>query len=168
MTQAILAYTSDNILTRNVSQRNRLFLHRTLQFIAAGCIATAFICVFIFKSNMNRDHFETTHSFLGLLTCLFSLAALGGGLLAAEGVRLRHLIKPVILKIGHATFGVISYSMAVVTIFYGLNSAWMHENFSQLWINVLVGIVACVWVYAVVKPLMTVFKRIEGLTRPTE
>lgn len=165
MTHAVVAFSGDNILTRRVPRANRARLHWILQACAATSIAISFACIYTYKVRKSAEHFSTTHSNLGLYTLLFCLGTVGGGILANNAVSLRHLIKPIIIKIVHSSFGLISYSMAVLTIFLGLNHAWTHERLSAGWINTLIGIVAVIWLYAVSKPVITVCERIGGLTR---
>jgi len=160
-----LSFSNDNILTRKLSREQRLKAHWSLQISAGICILIAFICIFIYKSNGNRDHFATTHGYVGFLTLLFCLGTVSGGLFAAFSVNFRHFVKPAVIKVIHVSFGVISYSMAVLTMFYGLNHAWTQERLSAGWINTLIGIVGVIWLYIVATPVITVFNRVAGLTR---
>lgn len=167
MTQAVLAFSSDNILTRRLdgARASRLKLHWLLQISAGACILVSFICIYTYKVTSNREHFSTTHSYWGFLTLLFCLGAAGGGTLAAYSINLRHIIKPIIIKIVHATFGLVGYSMAIFTIFLGLNHPWTHERLAAGWINTLIACVALIWLYAVSRPVITVCGRVAGLTR---
>jgi len=165
MTQAIFSFSNDNILTRKLSREQRVKAHWTLQIGAGVCILIAFICIYTYKSKANAEHFATTHGYLGFLTLLFCLGTVGGGLFALFSVNFRHWVKPVVVKIIHASFGVISYSLAVLTMFYGLNHAWTHERLSAAWINTLIGIVGVIWLYVVATPVITVFNRIGGIAR---
>lgn len=167
MTQAVLAFSGDNVLTRQIdrARANRLKLHWILQISAGACILTSFICIYTYKANANSDHYSTTHSYLGFLTLLFCLGAACGGSLAAYAVNLRHFIKPIIIKIVHSTFGLVSYSMAIVTIFLGLNHPWTHERLSPAYINTLIAFVGFIWVCAVSRPVITLCGRVGGLTR---
>jgi len=165
MTQAIFSFSNDNILTRKLSREQRLKTHWSLQIGAGVCILIAFICIYTYKSNANREHFATPHGYLGFLTLLFCLGTVGGGIFAAFSINFRHFVKPIVIKVIHSSFGVISYSLAVLTMFYGLNHAWTHERLSAGWINILIGIVGVIWLYIVATPVITVFNRVAGLAR---
>ncbi|GLV34166.1 hypothetical protein CBL_00096 [Carabus blaptoides fortunei] len=61
MSEAILAISAENCLTKCVSPRNRIFLHWTLQVTAAILNYTGFAIVVINKNNKNKEHFKTWH-----------------------------------------------------------------------------------------------------------
>lgn len=165
MTQAIFSFSNDNTLTRKLSREQRLKVHWTLQICAGVSILIAFICIYTYKNTKNAEHFATTHGYLGFLTLLFCLGTVGGGIFAAFSVNFRHIVKPIVVKIIHSSFGVISYSLAVLTMCYGLNHAWTHERLSAFWINTLIGIVGVIWLYVVATPVITIVNRIGGLAR---
>lgn len=165
MTQAIIAFSGDNVLTRQIPRSERVKIHWVLQAFAASCIAFSFFCIYTYKSNANKEHFTSTHGYMGFLTLLFCLGTVGGGTLAAYSVNFRHLVKPVIVKIIHSSFGVISYSMAIVTIFLGLSHPWTQERLSTIWINTLTAVVGFIWLFVVSRPVITICNRVTGLGR---
>lgn len=165
MTHAVLAFSNDTLLTNRIDRANRLRLHWFLQILAATCITIAFTCIYTYKVKNNRPHFATAHASWGLRTLLFCLGTIVGGSLAAYSFNFRHFIRPAIIKIVHSTFGIISYSLAIFTISLGVNHPWTQERLSFPWICVLTGAVALIWLYAVSKPVISLFNRIGGLTR---
>lgn len=165
MTHAVLAFSGDNFLTRRVPRANRVKLHWVLQACAATSISIAFACIYTYKVRKNSEHFTTSHGNLGSWTLLLCIGTVGGGILASNAASLRQIVKPVIIKIVHSSFGLISYSMAILTIFLGLNHPWTHERLSNAWINTLIAIVAVIWLCAVSRPVITVCGRIGGLAR---
>lgn len=163
MTHAVLAFSNDTLLTAWVDRTNRVKLHWILQICAATCILIAFVCIYTYKISKDKEHFTSTHSSWGLWTLILCIGTVCGGIVASYAVSLRHVIRPVFLKIAHSSAGIITYSAAVLTIFYGLDHPWMQERLSFVWINVLVAMVAMIWLYAVSKPVLTLCARIGGL-----
>jgi len=167
MTEAVLAFNNNSYVAQNLNHNLRLTLHWILQVGAATCIIVAFLAIYFHKVNEGYPHFSSWHSNLGLYTDIFTFGTIGGGVLAKYGYQLRNVLRPVVFKIIHASFGVITYSLAILTICFGLNTDWFRLHVSQGWINVLVGCVVLIWVIVIPKPIITILSRVGGGSRAT-
>lgn len=161
MTEAILTFSSDNLLTRNLSHIDRVALHWKLQTGAATAIFLAFLCIFCNKNRWGKEHFTTWHGYFGLWTCLLVAGTLGGGALAKYSYQMRHIVAPVIVKSIHSAFGIGTYIFALFTLSLGLTSDWMHGHATAGINYVFVLCVFLVGFYVLVKPTLNVVERVK-------
>lgn len=161
MTEAILTFSSDNFLTRNLTHSDRVSLHWKLQLGAATCILTGFLCIFSNKMSYGREHFTSWHGSFGLWTLLLTAGTICGGVIAKYGYHWRHVIAPVILKSMHAAFGIGTYILALFTLCLGLYSEWLRGHMSDTVIYVFIVGVFLVEFYVLIKPTLTVVSQVK-------
>lgn len=161
MTQAIVIYSGDHfIFNEKPTTKSKLKIHWILQAFAATCITIAFICIWIQKVKLESEHITTVHAILGLTAYILWLISIVIGITTAYAAELRHVIKPIILKILHPALGILSYSLGMVASFYGIEHG--AENRMQLstnWIyglNILVGII---WIAAILSPILSLGRK---------
>lgn len=163
MTQAILVYSGNHWILKKNPQGNRMKIHWILQAAAASCIFIGFICSVIQKIKSGKEHFATTHAIFGLITCVLWLLTIAVGILNAYAVELRHLIKPIVQKIVHGCLGVLSYSLGMLTLFYGINHDSVQQHFSKGWIIVYNVFICIIWVCTIAKPIATLCQRLTNI-----
>lgn len=161
MTEAILSFSSENLLTRNLSHVDRVALHWKLQAAAGTSIFLAFLCIFCNKSRHGKEHFASWHGYFGLWTCLLLSGTLCGGIIAKYAYQMRHIVAPVIVKSIHSAFGIFSYIFALFTLCLGLTSEFMHNHVAASVIYVFVVCVFLVGFYVLVKPALNVVDRVK-------
>ena len=76
---------------------------RILNLFAMLAAAGGFGSIYLNKEIAGRKHFTTWHGFCGLLTCIGVLLAGVGGLLAKYNVWIKNYVKPINVKLYHAT-----------------------------------------------------------------
>lgn len=165
MSEAILAFTSSSPLGRGLSQGNRLTLHWSLQLTAISFITIAFLSIYYTKQSYNKEHFASTHASLGLTTCISVGAVAGGGVLARYGVLFKSVIHPTMLKVVHASFGIVTYLLAIATICYGLQTEWFRGKSHPDTVRSAVTLVAIIGAAVVIKPVWTVVSRLRGTAK---
>lgn len=148
MTEAILAISGENCITKCVSPRNRIFVHWTLQVIAAILSYTGFAIVFINKSNKNKEHFKTWHGTLGLVCVIFLCPTCILGFLTLFKVDLRKYISPVWNKALHIFLGVTTFLIGTVTLVLSVYSNWFvkRATYNAQVICFIMIVFASVWV----------------------
>lgn len=161
MTEAILSFSTDNFLTKNLTHSDRLSLHWKLQSVAAACIFAGFLCIFCNKIHHDREHFASWHGSFGLWTLLLGAGTIGGGIIAKYGYHYRHIIAPVILKSMHAAFGIGVYILAIFTISLGMYSDWLRGHLSDNIIYVFIVGVFLIEFYVLIKPTLTVVTQVK-------
>lgn len=161
MTEAILVFSNDRAFTQKLNNKNRLDFHGLLQISAGVFIGLGFLAIYYTKVQYNRSHYQTTHGYIGYMACICSAGASTGGLFARFGGKLKLPVN--LIKIVHATFGTLSYSLALVAICLGLNSQWFQEQVSQNTIDILLAVVSVIGLITIYSPIRTVIKRVKGL-----
>lgn len=162
MSNAILAYSNNYYLTYKLPYTSRVTLHWMLQVAAGTCILIAFLCIYFHKVNNNFPHFKTWHGYLGLITVILSAGASSGGILAKYSFQTRKLLKPVYIKVIHASFGSIAYILAITNICLGLNSDWFNSQANGALIVILIILNILSGAVVISKPLTTIWSRVSG------
>lgn len=161
MTEAILTFSTNSYLSRNLKHGERMTVHGALQFGAGACFLIAFISIYNVKINANRSHFMTTHSIFGLITLILVAGTAMGGLLARYTFIVSRIIRPVYMKIIHSTFGIITYLLAMVTVCLGLDSGWARHHLNEVLILCMISFVALSAVLVVIQPTVKNVKRLK-------
>lgn len=162
MTEAIISFSSHSFVANNLKYNERLTLHWMLQLGAAALIGLAFFSVYSHKNKNNYDHFASRHASLGLTTCLMMAGTTSGGIAARYSSAFRKSIKPALLKIIHSTFGVITYTMAIFTLCFGLDSEWFRTQSSAQLVTILTYAVGVFALLALITPLMSIVKKVRN------
>lgn len=124
MSHAFLSMADNNFLTQSLSHQNRVTVHWILQTFALILITIAQTCIFINKNNLNKEHYQTTHSLFGVTTYMLTLVSSIGGIFTKFSLQLKKMMKPVIIKIMHSFAGLLTYMLAMTTICLGINQTW--------------------------------------------
>lgn len=148
MTEAILAFTA-----KKFRNRNWLILHGVLQFCGVFLISIAFLAVYKHKTNNNSNHFHSPHASMGLNTYIMLAGVTVGGIASHFSSTFKTGIKPTYLKIIHSIFAVITYFMAIFTVYLGLDSVWFRAQSSVHWIITLTYAVVTLAVLSLYKLL---------------
>lgn len=165
MTQAVLTFCENNVPTFWLNTKQRTLAHWVLQAIAACSITAAFVIIILNKIRLGKDHFTSNHGIVGLTTIVCTIVSTIGGLATLYSFRLRNMVPPINLKIGHALFSVCTYVLAMTTIILGLYSSWfLEENTSYTIVGICIAMIVFVAGYTVVSPLLKTARRIRRFT----
>lgn len=124
MTEAIIALSNENCLTKLFPHKNKVFLHWIVQTIAAVCILTGFVIVIVNKNLKNKVHFKTWHAIFGLISIIFCVPTCLNGILTLFKVELRQYIHPKLNKFIHISSGSLTFIFGTVTVILSLYSNW--------------------------------------------
>lgn len=161
MSEAIRVFSSDKAFTRKLTNKNRLDFHGMLQVSAGIFIGLGFLSIYYSKIQNNYEHYQTSHSNIGFWACICSAGASCGGVFARFGGKLKLPVN--LIKIIHASFGTLSYSLALCAICLGLKSTWFQSNVSQNTIYGLIGVVSVIGMSTIYNPIKTVLRRAKGV-----
>lgn len=161
MSEAIGVFSSDKAFTQKLTNKNRLDFHGLLQVSAGLCIGLGFLSIYYAKERNNYEHYQSSHSNIGYLACICSAGASCGGILARFGGKFKLPVN--LIKIAHASFGTLSYSLALCAICLGLKSEWFQGNVSLNTIYGLIGVVSVIGMSTIYSPIRTVIKRVKGI-----
>lgn len=161
MTEAVLTFSTNSYLTRNLKHVERMTVHGALQFGAAACFLIAFVSMYNHKLNNGWSHFRSWHGILGLTTCILMAGTACGGILARYSFIISRVIRPVYMKIIHSSFGVITYLLAMITLCFGMDSRWFRSQINETLISLLITLVSISAVLVVTQPIIKIVKRVR-------
>lgn len=152
----------NSFITMNLSHQNRVTAHWIIQSFAVLLILIAQTCIFTNKNNLGKPHFTSTHSIFGLITVLLTISSAFGGIFTKYSFGLRNIVKPIVTKIFHSFFGIVSYVMAIITIILGFNQMWVEDKDSYIKPVLIILLVLCGF-YVIIKSVVLLFSRIKDV-----
>lgn len=160
MTEAMLTFDPINLPTREISYKSRVFVHWILQVVATCAITASFTIIILNKIRIGKYHFTSNHGIVGLTTVILTGISVAFGALAKYSYIFRHYVQPINTKMVHSALAMCCYILALATISLGLLSPWFLENVSYSWIYGLIGVVVYIGQYTILKPLLTLGKKV--------
>jgi len=160
MTEAILSFNPINLPTRELSYKSRVFLHWILQAVSTCAITASFTIIILNKISIGKNHFTSNHGKVGLTTIILTGISVTFGILAKYSYQFRHYLRPLNMKMIHSVLAICCYILALTTISLGLLSPWFLENVSYSWIYGLIAVVVYIGQYTILKPFLTLSKKV--------
>jgi len=128
MSQAIAIFSPESSLLHNSQRSDKVQLHWILNLFAMLAAAGGFGSIYLNKEIAGRKHFTTWHGFCGLLTCIGVLLAGVGGLLAKYNVWIKNYVKPINVKLYHATGALLVFTLAMTTMCLACYTNWFKNR----------------------------------------
>lgn len=127
MVEAILLFSPESSLLFRSSRKTKVTVHWILQCSSLLCALFGFGVIFYNKYQRSKSHFTTWHGIFGLITVIYIVvqASCGVFLLYPNLVKNWKLVQ---LKTYHATFGLLGFTLACLTLALGLFSNWFTTN----------------------------------------
>lgn len=163
MTEAILCFVNENILTYYLSHKERVTLHWILQVIGSCFISAGFAVILASKYSKGKPHFATWHGIFGLIAIISAALAILGGIVARYSFSLRQFIRPVIVKVLHSVLGVVVYILMIFTVFLGVYSGWFKRNSNITGLIVCNALVLFIIQYVLVQPIQIIYGRLKNI-----
>lgn len=105
MTEAILAFYSENVWSQQLTRYVRKTAHWILQTVGSLVAILGMIIEFMNK----KQHFTTTHAILGLIAGIFTLIGMLNGVTALFSIELKKFVKPIHFKMAHNIAGIAAF-----------------------------------------------------------
>jgi len=128
MSQAIVIFSPESSLLQNSSRADKVQLHWILNMFSILAAAGGFGSIYLNKEIAGKKHFTTWHGKFGLATCVGVILAALGGLAAKYSGNLRNYVRPINIKLYHATGALVVFSMAMTTICLACYSNWFRKR----------------------------------------
>lgn len=112
MTEAILAFYSQNVWSQPHTRQVKKTLHWVLQAIGSLAAITGMIIEFMNKSR----HFQSTHSILGLTAGILTTFGMLNGVTALWSIELKKFVKPIYMKIAHNLNGIAAFVLGIYLV----------------------------------------------------
>lgn len=131
MTQAILAFYSQNVWSQYHSQPVKRRLHWVLQAIGSSMAIIGMIIEYWNR----RTHFQTKHSIIGLIAGILTLISMFNGVSALWSIELRKYVAPIYMKYVHILTGTAAFVLGEFYFRYEKLPALLTDllNFTQVW-----------------------------------
>lgn len=160
MTEAMLTFNPINLPTRELSYQSRVFVHWILQVISTCFITASFAIIILNKIRIGKNHFTTNHGIVGLTAVILTGISVAFGVLAKFSYQFRHYLRALNMKMIHSTLAICCYILALASTLLGLLSPWFLENVSYNWVYGLIGVVIYIGQYSLLKPFLTLIKKV--------
>jgi len=141
MLQAIMIFSPESSLTPTSPRPDKVQLHWILHAFGMASAVFGFLSVYFNKEIAGRKHFTTWHSKFGLAALVGALIAILGGILAKYNHKFKSYIKPINMKLYHATIGMIIFLLAMIAVSLATYSNYFHNRMKNTpWVGRL-----CLW-----------------------
>ncbi|XP_045525342.1 transmembrane reductase CYB561D2-like [Pieris brassicae] len=159
MCSAVNAVTPGDFATEWMPIRLRSARHWVLQLVAATIILTGFIIIMINKIINDKPHFVSLHAKFGLAAIIFTFLTSLGGLTTLYSLKLKDYLAPIYIKVIHASVGLITLCLGVITIVLGNFSNWW--TFGEVLRFLSIILVLIVLTLTILRPTLKVYFRLK-------
>lgn len=156
---AINAITPGDLATEWMPMRLRSARHWVLQVLAGIMILIGFIIIVTNKIISEKDHFVSIHGKFGLASFILLFGTKIGGLGALYSLQLKHYLAPIYIKLLHASAGLITFSIATITIILAFFSNWWQFGDTLRYISLI--LVLLVMLLTVLRPSLKIYFRLK-------
>uniref|UniRef100_A0A182FND4 ascorbate ferrireductase (transmembrane) n=1 Tax=Anopheles albimanus TaxID=7167 RepID=A0A182FND4_ANOAL len=116
MAESLLTLLSSNSWTDRYSIVTKRRLHWILQVIGCGAILAGTIIEIYLKEAAGRKHFRSDHAITGLVSLIFIGLSFLNGVAALYTVKIRHLVKPIYVKLCHYLTGIVAFVIGMTSL----------------------------------------------------
>lgn len=109
MTQAILAFYSQNLWSKQYPRQTQRTLHWILQIVGSSAAIIGMIIEFIGRSQKGKSHFKSIHSLFGLTAGILAVISMLGGVSALWSFEIRKYVRPIYFKLAHNLNGITAF-----------------------------------------------------------
>lgn len=128
MSQAIVIFSPESSLLPGSERKDKVQLHWILNLTSTLAAAAGFGVIYLNKEMVGKKHFTTWHGRLGLATMVGVLVSGLGGLAAKYSPLLRNYVRPINVKLYHATGALLVFSLAMATLCLACYSNWFRKR----------------------------------------
>ncbi|XP_002124697.2 transmembrane reductase CYB561D2 [Ciona intestinalis] len=129
MVEAILVFSPESSLFIKASRKTKVRIHWILQTCAVVSGILGFSAIVINKIRNDKEHFKSWHGTFGLITVIYVIVqALFGIFLLYPQAAKKWNWKLMQLKVYHATFGLLGFTLACITVMLSLFSNFVVKS----------------------------------------
>uniref|UniRef100_A0A182SH60 ascorbate ferrireductase (transmembrane) n=1 Tax=Anopheles maculatus TaxID=74869 RepID=A0A182SH60_9DIPT len=116
MAESLLTLYSQNSWTNRYSTNTKRHWHWILQAIGCTAILVGIVIEIYIKEDAGRKHFRSDHAITGLVSLIFIGLSFLNGIAAMYTVKIKHIIKPVYVKMCHYLTGIVAFVIGVTSL----------------------------------------------------
>ncbi|CAG9821233.1 unnamed protein product [Phaedon cochleariae] len=120
MAEGVQIFRKESIVTVGNNRLDKAMAHLIVMCVAFLSITIGISLKISEKSDLNREHFNSTHGILGLSSWIIAFVTALGGVIVKNSDRL-NIGRPSLFKFVHILFGVSAYVLGIVSLGYGLH-----------------------------------------------
>ncbi|XP_055643502.1 uncharacterized protein LOC129779816 [Toxorhynchites rutilus septentrionalis] len=162
MAESFLTLYSANSWTMSNSPDTKRLLHWVLQVI--GCVAILIgtgLEIYI-KEERKRSHFKSDHAITGLVSIVFIVLSMLNGVAALYATKIRHIIKPIYIKLCHYLTGIVAFVIGMVSLALEYSPRRMGSVEHS---NMLISFTTIVIALTLIGVIKTMFGQFKGMCR---
>ncbi|KPJ16867.1 Cytochrome b561 domain-containing protein 1 [Papilio machaon] len=159
MSSAINAITPGDFATEWMPIRLRSARHWVIQMLAGVIILTGFFVILSNKIINEKSHFVTLHAKFGLASLIFMCLTSLGGVTALYSLKLKDYIAPIYTKLLHASAGLLTFTLGIITILLGTLSHWW--SYGEILRYTSMILVLLVMLFTLLRPSLKVYFRLK-------
>lgn len=159
MTTAVNAVSPGDLATEWMPIRLRSARHWVLQVLGGIIIIVGFIVIMCNKIINDKPHFTSLHAKFGLASLIFMSCTMIGGVGALYSLKLKHYLAPIYTKLLHASVGLITFILGVISIILGLFSHWW--SFGDALRYISFTLVLLVMLVTILRPSLKIYFRLK-------
>lgn len=122
--EAVFSISGESYLSSKVSRNGRVTIHWILHLLEMGLLIIGFLVVLINRIRLDKGHFLTPHSKLGLTAIILSILVALFGILAKNTRYIYPRIRPIVVKICHSFFGICAIILLLASLITGFYKSW--------------------------------------------
>lgn len=128
MAEAILTFSPESSLLRNAAHGKKVNIHTLGMVLALLCTIGGTFAIWYNKELRGKSHMVTWHGIVGYITVGYVAIQCVAGIFVKNYKLVARFVKPVQLKLYHATSGLFLYSLACTSLVLGMYSNWFGRN----------------------------------------
>lgn len=137
MSEAILVFAGDSVLTKFLSRGAKRHLHWILQILGLILIVSGVVLM----CRVKPVHFKSVHGILGITSTVLAVFLSVAGYPVFIAAKLRSAIKPVAIKFAHNFLGISCFAIGMAAQCYGYTYIFK-SDLKFLFITIVVAIIA--------------------------
>ncbi|XP_017766862.1 PREDICTED: cytochrome b561 domain-containing protein 2-like [Eufriesea mexicana] len=155
LSEAIVVFTGDGVLSSLLTHRGKKHLHWILQLLGLVCIIVG--VWFIYQ--LETIHFRTTHSILGITSLVVMIFVTVFGYPVFIAGKLSKWVRPVTIKFGHNFLGLASFVIGMASQCYGYKYRVTDISKEVNFNNVCIVVTCVITFLSVRRALPTLFQQ---------
>lgn len=128
MAEAILVFSRESSILRTAAHVTKVNSHVVGMVLSLVCALLGVSAMWYNKELAGKPHMTTWHGTLGYVTVAYVVVQCIAGIFVKYHHLVKKYLKPVQLKMYHATSGLLLYSLACGSLVLGLFSTWFSSN----------------------------------------
>ncbi|CAD1479559.1 unnamed protein product, partial [Heterotrigona itama] len=143
MSEAIVVFAGDGVLTNFLTHRAKKHLHWVLQTLGLVLVIAGVVHMYLAKdSNPRSHHFKSYHAILGITSLVVMVFLTVAGYPVFVAAKLRQVVRPVVIKFGHNFLGISCFVIGMASQCLGYE---MYRSMNTPSVNVtMICIIVCV------------------------